>query len=199
MNNSNKAIIFLLVIILVAVVFFGIKLIGESNQAFSGSAIKEVEPIQVIKHEIYEQEVPETVEEEIIEKPKESPTEKQFETFKVERLDQNSGQALIFYEINPEDIRCPISEHGPIIFFDETKTYLGYEELKDFLNEYDIVQLLAFGGDNTGALQNIRTETGVSIMVKFGRADESEEPTYCWFLTQIPYYKHHNPFGYTTL
>ena len=34
-------------------------------------------------------------------------------------------------------------------------------------------------GDNTGALQNIRTETGVSIMVKFGRADESEEPTYC--------------------
>lgn len=192
MNNSNKLIISLLVIILAAVVFFGIKLIGESKQTFSGSAIEEVEPIQVIKHEIYEQEVPkiveektpieepkEEVEEEIIEEPKESPTEKQFETFKVERLDQDSRQALIFYEINPEDIRCPISEPGPIIFFDETKTYLGYGELKDFLRDSEINQLLAFGGDNTGALQNIRTETGVPIMVKFGRADGSEEPLYC--------------------
>lgn len=192
MNNSNKVIIFLLVIILAAVIFFGIKLIGESNQTLSGSAIEEVEPIQVIKHEIYEEEVPEIVEEktpikepeqeveeEITKEPEESPTEKQFETFKVERLDQNSGQALIFYEINPEEIRCPISERGPIIFFDETKTYLGYGELKDFLRDSGITQLLAFGGDNTGALQNIRTETGVSIMVKFGRADDSEEPLYC--------------------
>lgn len=192
MNNSNKLIIFLLIVILAAVIFFGIKLIEESKQTFSGSAIEEVEPIQVIKHEIYEQEVQETVEEkklieksedeikeEIIEEPEESPTEKQFETFKVERLDQDSRHALIFYEINPEDIRCPISEPGPIIFFDETKTYLGYGELKDFLNEHHIVQLLAFGGDNTGALQNIRTETGISIMVKFGRADGSEEPLYC--------------------
>lgn len=192
MNNSNKVIISLLVITLAVVVFFGIKLIGESKQTLSGSAIEEAEPIQVIKHEIYEQEAPEIVEEqtpikepeekveeEVTKEPEESPTEKQFETFKVERLDQNSGQALIFYEINPEDIRCPIGERGPIIFFDETKTYLGYGELKDFLNEYDIAQLLAFGGDNAGALQNIRTETGVSIMVKFGRSDGSEEPLYC--------------------
>ncbi len=192
MNNSNKLIISLLILILAAVVFFGIKLIGESKQTFSGFAIEEVEPIQVIKHEIYEQEYPEIVEkqtpieepekeveEEIAEEIEKSPTEKQFETFKVERLDQNSRQALILYEINPEDIRCPISEPGPIIFFDETKTYLGYEELKDFLNEYNIVQLLAFGGDNNGALQDIRTETGIPIMVKFGRSDGSEEPLYC--------------------
>jgi hypothetical protein len=184
MEKNNKAIIFLLIVILAVIIFFGIKLIGESKKTLSGSVIKEEEPINIIKHEVYEQETQKIVNEEIIEEEitkelEESPTQKQFETFKVDRLEQDSRQALIFYEINSEDIRCPINESGIIIFFDEAKTYLGYEELKKFLNEKDIVQLLAFGGDNVEALQDIREQTGIPIMIKFGRSIESEEPLYC--------------------
>jgi hypothetical protein len=195
MDSSNKVIILLLTIILLIILALGIKLVTNNKQDISGAIVEELNP----KHKFYMEKIEETPnvveEEEIKELPpqeeviEEEPlTEKQFETFEVVRMNSESSQALIFYEINLEDIRCPIKEIGQIIFFDETKTYLGYGELKEFLRDSGIRQLLAFGGDNTEALGDIRRETGVSVMVKLGGGarertngviTEVEKPAYC--------------------
>lgn len=185
MESDSKIMIFLLAIILAILIFFGINLLNANKSNLTGQSInEETEKIEMknLEPEINEEN---SIDEEVpIEETGEIIAERGYETFEIGRFDSSSSQALIFYEINSEDIRCPISEPGTIIFFDETKTYLGYEELKEFLIENKIKQLLAFGEDDIESLKIMKKETGVSMMVKFSEStrentDESDKPLYC--------------------